>query len=68
MPHQPDRPHHFILTIEMIKNGQYKMVRTIGLVWHQSPSKATQGMIEYLGTADGQKTLETAGYVVILPR
>ena len=68
LPINPLSLNNISPTIEMIKNGQYKMVRTIGLVWHQSPSKATQGMIEYLGTADGQKTLETAGYVVILPR
>ncbi len=52
-------------TIETIKNGQYKMVRTIGLVWHIAPNEATQSLIKYIESAEGQQKIEAAGYVAV---
>jgi phosphate transport system substrate-binding protein len=52
-------------TVETIKNGQYKMIRTIGLVWHTNSNEATQSLIQYIDSAEGRQNMEAAGYVAI---
>lgn len=50
---------------ETVKNGTYKMVRTIGLISHKSPSAATQELMLYIGGAEARQVLEASGYVAI---
>jgi phosphate transport system substrate-binding protein len=50
-------------TVETIKNGQYKMLRTIGLVSRKDPSEATQSLIQYIDSAEGRQQMEAVGYV-----
>ncbi len=50
-------------TIETIKNGQYKMIRTIGLVWHRDATDATKSLIDYAESAEGRQKMEAIGYV-----
>ncbi len=52
-------------TVETIKSGQYKMLRTIGFVWHVKSSEATQSLIQYVESADGRQQMEAAGYVAV---
>lgn len=52
-------------TVETVKNGQYKMIRTVGLVWHSAPSEATKNLIQYIESAEGGQQMELAGYVNI---
>jgi phosphate transport system substrate-binding protein len=52
-------------TVETIKNGQYKMIRTIGLVWHSGPNEATKSLIQYIESPEGRQQMEAAGYVTV---
>jgi phosphate transport system substrate-binding protein len=51
-------------TAESFAKGQYKMVRPIVVVWRKEPSPAVQGLIDFGFGAEGQKTLQDAGFVV----
>jgi phosphate transport system substrate-binding protein len=50
---------------ETIKNGTYPMVRTLSLIWNQSPSAATQEFVTYVGSPEGKQAIETSGFVAI---
>ena len=51
-------------TPENIRNGQYKLVYTIGIVFAAEPTPATQDFINYIFSEAGQQELAAAGYVV----
>jgi phosphate transport system substrate-binding protein len=50
-------------TVEAIKNGQYKMLRTIGIVSHNDATDATKSFIAYIDSPEGRQQMETVGYV-----
>jgi phosphate transport system substrate-binding protein len=52
---------------ENIKGGKYPMVRSIVLVWHKTPSPATESMMKYVLSAPGQAILEKSGFVPVSP-
>ena len=52
-------------TPENIRNGQYKLVYSIGIVFAAEPTEATQGFINYIVSEAGKQELADAGYVVI---
>lgn len=52
-------------TPENIRNGQYKLVYKIGMVFATDPPPATQEFINYIFSEAGQQELAAAGYVVI---
>lgn len=55
-------------SVETVKNGQYKMNRTIGLLWHRDSTEATKGLIDYVDSAEGRQKMEALGYVNVRPK
>ncbi len=54
-------------TSENIKTQKYPMVRSIALVWHKSPSPATEALMKHILSAPGQAVLEKSGCVALPP-
>jgi phosphate transport system substrate-binding protein len=52
-------------TPENIRNGEYKLVYTMGMVFATDPTPAIQEFINYIFSEAGQQELAAAGYVVI---
>jgi phosphate transport system substrate-binding protein len=52
-------------TPENLKAGNYPMVRTIGIVWHQKPSEATKSFIDYILSQPASTVLEQAGFASV---
>lgn len=52
-------------TLENVRNGKYKMVRAIGIVWKGEPEASVEEFIEFLSSQEAAKILEEAGYVAI---
>lgn len=50
-------------TPENIKSGKYKMVRSIGVVWDQKPSEATQKYLDFAFSEKGADILNNSGFV-----
>jgi phosphate transport system substrate-binding protein len=50
-------------TPENFANGKYPMVRSVVLVWSKTPSPATQGLLDFIFSSEGQKALKDAGFV-----
>jgi phosphate transport system substrate-binding protein len=44
-------------------NGQYQMVRHIGILWDKAPSAPTQGFIDFILSKEGEKLLQNHGFV-----
>lgn len=52
-------------TVENFIQGQYPMVRHMGLVWDKAPSAATQGFIDFIFSPSGVKVLQQNGFVPV---
>ena len=46
-----------------IASGKYGMHRTLGIVWYGTPSKASQGFVDFVFSESGSRILEKAGFV-----
>lgn len=49
-------------TVENLENGNYKMVRSLGIVWNKTASPETKAFVEFILGADGMATLKASGY------
>jgi phosphate transport system substrate-binding protein len=49
-------------TVENLENGNYKMVRSLGIVWNKTASPETKTFVEFILGADGMATLKASGY------
>ncbi|MBD6617526.1 phosphate ABC transporter substrate-binding protein [Komarekiella sp. 'clone 1'] len=49
--------------VQNFTNGQYKMVRHIGILWDKAPSAATQGFIDFIFGSEGEKLLQKYSFV-----
>lgn len=54
-------------TRENVKAGKYPMIRTISIVWHKSPTEATQGLIQYISSPPAINAMEQSGFISIAP-
>ncbi|WP_257207462.1 substrate-binding domain-containing protein [Nostoc linckia] len=44
-------------------NGEYQMVRHIGIIWEKAPSATTQDFIDFIFSAEGKKILKNNGFI-----
>jgi phosphate transport system substrate-binding protein len=49
-------------TSENLINGKYRMIRRIGLVFGKSPSKATQGFVDFINSPEGVAVMQKNGF------
>lgn len=52
-------------TPENLKTGQYRMARTIGIIWHKNASEATQSLVNHISSQSGIIALEQSGFVSV---
>lgn len=52
-------------TVENVQQGQYKLVRTLGLVVGSTPSPPTQAFVEFIFSPEGQTALKQGGFVPV---
>lgn len=48
---------------ENFTNGQYKMVRHIGIIWEKKPTASTQDFINFIFSPEGSEILQTNGFI-----
>ena len=52
-------------TFANLRNGNYKMVQTIGIVWQQEPTPTSRNFITFVLSKPGAEIIEAAGYAAI---
>lgn len=52
-------------SLENIRNGQYKMLRTIGIVWQGEPTAPVADFIDFLLSEAAAQKLQEAGYATM---
>ncbi len=53
-------------TIENVKSGRYKIVRSLYMITKGEPSELEKAFIDFVRSEEGQKVVESLGYISIL--